>query len=180
MARPRQSLPAWLRHLASLPAAAKPPPGHLPQWTEALWPHIGIGGTKRLLLRGRLHFPAEAGPAELRAAAAGVRCGLGRPAASSRGIHGLHLFLADETDPDEVSALLLSPTAFTHLQAKPTREHPDVPVLALSEPVFVLETKRLRAEFTLQDKAYDATHPQLELLHSLTLEVVVWQRTRTQ
>jgi hypothetical protein len=172
MRRGRRSPPRWLQELLEQVAAVPRPTGQPPHWQEDLHSLR----PQRLLLRGTLRYPAPTGePAALRSAEAGVRCSLGRPVTSSRGVHGLYLFLADETQAAEVSALLLTPAAYAQFRSTPAREYANVRTCSLAEPFAVLETDRLRAEFAIRDVIYDPAHPELELLLALTLEVTVWQ-----
>ncbi len=109
--------------------------------------------------------------------ATGACCGLGQPLASPLGIHGLHLFLTDETQEAEASVLLLTPAACARLRSDRATEHTGTRTCPLTEPLPALETKRHRAEFVVRDAVYGLDTPEPDLLTGLTIEVTVWRHS---
>ncbi len=167
-------IPRWLH---SLQQQVQPDTlsAHLPRWEESLWATIARQAPHRLVLRGSLYFPPAAGPTPLRTLEEQVSCLLEEPVTWSKGTHGIHLVLRDEATMAKVTALLLTPSAFSILQSGPSWSEASTPTFSLDAPFFALELPGLRGEFVLQEKVYDPAQPESELLRSLALLATVWR-----
>ncbi len=167
-------IPRWL---CSLQEQVRPdgPAAHLPPWEDSLWAPTARQAPQRLVLRGTLHFPATAGPSELRSQEGQLSCLLEEPVVWSAETRGIHLVLLDGATQSRATALLLTPSAFSILQSGPSWGEADVPIFSLAAPPFVLELPGVRGEFAVQEETHDAAQPETPVLRSLALMATIWK-----
>lgn len=166
-----KNLPRWLPQLdQKLPLS---PERNLPSWQDHLWKKVYNLPNSKLLLHDTLQFP-PAPDAVLQIPGTKVRCGIGEQLQIAGATYGVRVFLLDEEHNARNSTLLLSSTAYRRFHDDPIWEHPYEQSCSITDPVIVLETDTLRAEFTPQPSVPLSHEP--EMLPPLIIKIAVWRR----
>lgn len=166
--------PPWLERIGLIGERSNQPP----RWQKLLWEAVQSTPSSKLLLRGQLRFDQQNPNDSLQIPDRGIRCELGRPIRSERGLHGLHLNIIDKGMIQD-TVLFLTPATFTRFQRSSTEKTPQIHPCSLAAPHLALEVGDLRVELIPSDIRYAQEQPEeIDLLVSLRIEVVIWTRDR--